>query len=82
MLSDVVVPTKYGFRYEHASFGQGNKGVVNMINNWSRIPEEIESGTINNFNLGLNKVFNELTMEPIQSKFPVLFSRVLDTLQN
>lgn len=36
LLSDVMIRTNYNFTYSHASFGQGNKGVVNMVNKWSR----------------------------------------------
>lgn len=59
MLSDVEIHTIYNFTYDHANFGQGNKGVVNMINKWHREPVEAKVGSINNFNLGLNKMFNE-----------------------
>lgn len=53
-----------------------------MINKWHREPVEAKVGSINNFNLGLNKMFNEQTMAPVQSRFPVLFKRTMDTLQN
>ena len=81
-MSNVSVHTFYNFTYINASFGQGNKGTVSLVNKWSRVPFVVNTTLIRNFNLGLNKVFNEETMSPIQSRFPVLFSRVTNTLLN
>ena len=80
-LTDAPVETKYSFEYVNASFGQGNAGLVSLINTWERSPLSATNASICNFNLGLNKVFNELTSSPIQTKFPVVFKNIITTLK-
>lgn len=49
----------YNFTYVNASFAQGNKGIVGLVNQWYREPAVVLSNEVNNFNLAINKVFNE-----------------------
>jgi hypothetical protein len=68
VLSNVSTKAFYNFTYINASFAQGNKGIVGLVNQWYREPAVVLS--------------NKVNKSPGQSRFPVLFDKATKTLKN